>query len=49
MNGQLKSEMNYTEGELDGLSKSWYEDGQIQYEQNYKDGKRVYEKPVSDY
>ena len=36
---QLKYEYNYKEGKLDGLCKTWYDDGQLKYEHNYKNGK----------
>ena len=30
--------MIYVDGEIDGLSKSWYENGQLRSETNYKLG-----------
>jgi antitoxin component YwqK of YwqJK toxin-antitoxin module len=31
-------EVNYKDGEDDGLHRSWYENGQLEMEENYKDG-----------
>jgi len=39
-NGQLESEANYKNGELDGSYKVWYKDGQLKGEANYKNGKK---------
>jgi hypothetical protein len=38
-NGQKKSESNYKNGRLDGLSTNWYENGQKKSEVSFKDGK----------
>ena len=38
-NGQLKAEMNYKDGKLDGDKKKYYENGQLKTEMTYKDGK----------
>ncbi len=27
-----------SDGKYDGLSQTWYENGQLEYERNYKDG-----------
>ena len=40
-NGQVKEEVNYKDGKLDGKSTSWFENGQIEGEVNYKDGKCI--------
>ena len=37
-NGQKWWEVNYKDGEVDGLATRWYENGQKHYEANYKDG-----------
>ena len=37
-NGEKKSEINYKDGKLEGLSTTWYENGQNS-EVNYNDGK----------
>lgn len=37
-NGQKKSEVNYKDGKVDGLSTAWYESGQKQAELTVKDG-----------
>ena len=39
-NGQLKSEVNYTNGKQNGLWKSYYENGQLRNEGNYTNGKQ---------
>jgi antitoxin component YwqK of YwqJK toxin-antitoxin module/S1-C subfamily serine protease len=36
----LKKEVNYKDGERDGLQRKWYENGQLKYEGNYKDSER---------
>ena len=33
-NGQLKIEDNYKDGKRDGLQKEWYENGQLESEEN---------------
>ena len=38
-NGQKESEVNFKDGNFDGLGVEWYENGQKQSEGNYKDGK----------
>ena len=38
-NGQKKSERNFKDGKLDGLSTRWYENGQKKSKLNFKDGK----------
>jgi antitoxin component YwqK of YwqJK toxin-antitoxin module len=38
--GQLRTEKNYKDGILDGLSRGLYDNGKIYKELNYKDGKR---------
>ena len=38
-NGQLKAELNYKNGKLDGLEKEYHQNGQLYIEENYKDGK----------
>jgi len=37
-NGQKESEVNFKDGNFDGLGVEWYENGQKQSEGNYKDG-----------
>ncbi len=37
---QLRFEGNYKDGKLDGLWKSWHQNGQLSSVSNYKDGKR---------
>ena len=37
-NGQLEGESNWKDGKKDGLSKSWYEDGQLESRRYYTDG-----------
>jgi antitoxin component YwqK of YwqJK toxin-antitoxin module len=37
----LKSEANYKDGKKDGLHRGWYENGQLMFEFNYKNGKRT--------
>ena len=37
----LREESNYKDGKLDGLHKSWYENGQLMNEHIYKDGNCV--------
>ena len=39
-NGKVKWERNYTDGELDGVSKQYDEAGTLQVEEHYKNGKR---------
>ena len=39
-NGQKKSEVNYKDGRVDGLSVYWYENGQKKLERNWKDDKQ---------
>jgi hypothetical protein len=39
-NGQLKSEFNYKDGDLDGKSTFWYENGHVEAEMNYKNNKK---------
>jgi len=39
-NGQIKTEGNYKDGELEGTYKEWYENGQLRFEGNFKYGKR---------
>ena len=36
-----ETEKNYKDGELNGLSTEWYEDGQKETEKNYRDGKLI--------
>jgi len=38
--GQISSERNYKDGQLDGKLTRYYENGQIEEEVNYKDGKK---------
>lgn len=38
-NNQLKKEISYKDGELDGISKYYYPNGQIKEEVNFKKGK----------
>lgn len=44
INGQIKSERSYTEKKevltLEGVQKTWYENGQLFYIENYRKGKR---------
>lgn len=44
INGQIKSERNFLEKNekltADGMSKFWYENGQLYYSQNYRKGER---------
>lgn len=41
-NGDLKSEVNYKAGKLEGLSKKYYENGYLIAEYYYKGGKKIY-------
>jgi len=38
-NGQLMYESNYQKGELHGLRREWYENGQVKSKGTYKNGK----------
>ena len=40
--GELKWELNYKNGKVEGIAKSYYETGQLYQELNYKNGKRIY-------
>jgi antitoxin component YwqK of YwqJK toxin-antitoxin module len=40
-NGQKWSEMNFVDGNVHGLSTTWYENGQKAFEHNYVDGKYI--------
>ena len=40
-NGQIKSEINYKDGGLDGKWIWYYDNGQISSEENYKNGKYI--------
>ena len=33
----VEFELNYKDGKKEGLQKRWYENGQLKYEENYKD------------
>jgi antitoxin component YwqK of YwqJK toxin-antitoxin module len=37
---QLKSEINYRAGKKEGVSKKWWESGNLKYERSFKDGKQ---------
>ena len=39
-NGQLKKEIIFKDGKIDGLRESWDKNGQLKYEGNYIDGKK---------
>ena len=38
----MEKEVNYKDGELDGILKRWYENGQLKTEANYKNGKQAH-------
>ena len=40
-NGQVKEEVHYKNGKLNGLATTWFEDGQIEIEEFYKNGKLI--------
>jgi antitoxin component YwqK of YwqJK toxin-antitoxin module len=42
--GSLWSEQSYTHGILDGLSRGWYANGQLDSETLYRTGRRVYDR-----
>jgi antitoxin component YwqK of YwqJK toxin-antitoxin module len=39
----MREEETYKDGELDGLSTTWYENGQKESERTYKDGELIEE------
>jgi len=39
--GLKGSEINYKDGKMDGLNRHWHTNGQIQWEETYKDGKKI--------
>ena len=41
--GQISMETNYKEGKENGLNRVWYENGQLEYEGNYKDDRLISE------
>jgi len=40
-NGQIKSEINYINNNLDGITKHWYSNGQLKFVKNYKNGSLI--------
>ena len=40
-NDQLESEISYKDGKYDGLSKTWYENGQLRYEEKITEGELI--------
>jgi|TARA_B110000240_G_scaffold174638_1_gene201240 antitoxin component YwqK of YwqJK toxin-antitoxin module len=46
-NGQLRDEINYSNGEEDGLKRIYYENGQLQFEVRFKNGKE--DGPIKSY
>ena len=40
-NGRKMDELNFKNGELEGLWTSWYQNGQKKFEGNYKDGEQI--------
>ncbi|MBC8397439.1 MAG: hypothetical protein H8E16_10125 [Flavobacteriales bacterium] len=43
-NGQIKSDWNWKDNKRDGTWKSYEENGQLVYEEHYKDGEKIFEK-----
>ncbi len=41
---EKKYNYNFKDGESDGLQTDWYENGQKEYEETYKDGESISEK-----
>ena len=39
-NGEMKNQVNFKNGKMDGLLKGWYENGDKKLEKYFKDGKR---------